>query len=706
MNKSILLICGIILVISCHRQQKNEQTQYKYTNDLIYETSPYLLQHAHNPVNWHAWNDETLALAKRENKLILISVGYSACHWCHVMEEESFENEAVAEFMNANFINIKIDKEERPDIDQVYMTAVQLITKSGGWPLNCIALPDGRPFWGGTYFPTEQWLSTLTEIANLYMDNPSKIIGYAENLTQGIQQSNLVEFNSEKPKFTKDKIDEAINIWSSSFDNKFGGKNGTPKFPLPNNQYFLLRYAAQTNNSKLKKYVNTTLEKIALGGIFDQVGGGFARYSTDENWHIPHFEKMLYDNAQLVSLYSDAYLIENNELYRETVFQTLEFVERELTASNGGFYSSLDADSIDVNGDLTEGAFYVWTKEELNAIIKSDFPLFSKYYNINEFGLWEDDRFNLIRLNDDVSFSKENDITIFQLKSKVRNWRKALFKERKKKNRPRLDDKILTSWNAMMLKAYVDAYRVFNDEKFIEAALKNATFLKTNLIRKDGGLNRNYKNGKSNINGYLEDYSNLIEAYIALYEFTLDQDWLNLSKGLADYCYKHFYDENTQMFYFTSNEDENLISRRTEIIDDVIPASNSILARNLFKLGHYFENKTYISTSEQMLNNVEKEMIKYGSGYSNWLQLYCDFTSEFYEIAIVGEAAEKLIKEINGFYIPNKIIAASKSKSEEPLLKHRFQKGKTLIYVCLNQVCKFPVSSSNEALVEMKIDIK
>jgi uncharacterized protein YyaL (SSP411 family) len=417
--------------------------KHKYTNDLIHETSPYLLQHAHNPVNWHAWNDETLELAKKENKLILISVGYAACHWCHVMEHESFENDSVAKIMNENFINIKIDREERPDIDQVYMTAVQLMTGSGGWPLNCVALPDGRPFWGGTYFPKDQWINTLTKIAELYKSNPEKVTEYAENLTKGVQESELVTFNTSKAEFSKENITTAVNIWKQNFDHDLGGINKAPKFPMPNNYSFLLRHAQQTKDTELNRYTLNTLDKMALGGIFDQVGGGFARYSTDKKWHIPHFEKMLYDNAQLVSLYSDAYLVTKNELYKETVIRTLKFVERELTNKEGAFYSSLDADSTSKEGHLEEGAFYVWSENELKALIKKDYELFAKYYNINEYGYWEKDTYNLIRKVDDITFSKENNIATEVLKNKVTQWQKTLLKERSKRNKPRLDDKTL-----------------------------------------------------------------------------------------------------------------------------------------------------------------------------------------------------------------------------------------------------------------------
>ena len=699
MQKFLFLIAILLIFTAC----KNESKVHKHTNDLIHETSPYLLQHAHNPVNWYAWNDKTLALAKKENKLILISVGYAACHWCHVMEHESFENDSVAKIMNDHFINIKIDREERPDIDQVYMTAVQLMTGSGGWPLNCVALPDGRPIWGGTYFPKDEWTNTLSQIVKIYNENPQKLIEYAENLTKGIKESELVSYNSSEPKFTKAEIELSINEWSKHFDNNLGGMNQAPKFPMPNNYAFLLRHAIQTKNKSLTSYVHNTLEKMALGGIFDQIGGGFARYSTDKKWHIPHFEKMLYDNAQLVSLYADAYLISKNELYKETVYRTLDFVKQELTNKEGAFYSSLDADSNNKEGHLEEGAFYVWSKEELQNILSNDFNLFSKYYNINEFGLWENDTYHLIRKIDDIQFSKEQNIEIGDLKQKVKNWQQILLKERAKKDKPRLDDKTLTSWNALMLKGYVDAYRVFNKKEYLIIALKNANFILKNQIKKDGGLFHNYKNGKSNINGYLEDYAATIEAFIALYENTLDQKWLNTANSLANYSFKHFYNKELQMFYFTSDEDTSLITRKMEINDNVIPASNSIMARNLFKLGHYFENKSFTKASKQMLNNVKNDIQDYPSSYSNWLQLYANLSMDFYEIAIVGKKAKEKIEELNQFYIPNKLIAGSLVESNEPLLKYRFTEGETQLFICIDGACKLPVKKTDKAIEQLNI---
>lgn len=666
---------------------------HKYTNSLINETSPYLLQHAHNPVNWYPWNDETLALAKKEDKLLLISVGYSSCHWCHVMEEESFENEEVAKLMNEYFINVKVDREERPDVDQIYMNAVQLMTGSGGWPLNCIALPDGRPVWGGTYFKKEQWMQALSQIAKLYKNDPDKVIEYAQKLTSGIRQSGLVTLNENSFDFSKEYIHETIRKWSIYFDDDLGGMNRAPKFPMPNNYHFLMRHAYQNNVDYLKTYVNTTLNKIALGGIFDHINGGFSRYSVDEKWHIPHFEKMLYDNGQLVSLYADAYLITKNSLYKETVYKTLEFVENELLDKNGGFYSALDADSLNENDELEEGAYYVWTKNELEHLIKNDFDLFSDYYNVNSYGFWENNKYHLIRTTTNAEFVKKHNISLSELQNKITIWQKILSGARKQKSYPRLDDKILTSWNGIMLKGFIDAYRVFNDEHFLKIALKNARFIEQNMIKEDGTLYRNYKNNKASINGYLEDYGTIIDAYISLYEITLDEKWLTIAKNLTDTSFDNFFDTSSKMFFFTSEKDSKLIARKMEVEDNVIPSSNSIMAKNLFKLSHYFDNSYYNKTSKQMLNNMISNIQNYGSAYSNWLDLYSNYTEGYFEIAISGKNAVGKVKEVNKKYIPNKLICASTTNSHLPLLENRYVQEKTLIYVCVNKTCQLPTEN-------------
>ena len=672
-------------------------------NELKKETSPYLLQHAYNPVNWKAWNPKTLALAKKENKLLVISVGYSACHWCHVMEEESFENDSIAEIMNANFISIKVDREERPDVDKVYMNAVQLMTGSGGWPLNCIALPDGRPIFGGTYFPKEQWSKILISISKLYKEQPEKAIKFAESLTKGIQESQLIPLNKATPIFTAAEAAAAVAVWKTQVDTIYGGFKGAPKFPMPNSLDFLVRYGYQFKDKSVDKYVNTALTKIAYGGIYDQISGGFSRYSVDEKWHIPHFEKMLYDNAQLVSVYAKAYSKEKNNLYQEVVTETLRFVQEELTAENGAFYSSLDADSKNKIGEKEEGAFYKWTLEELQLSIENDFELFKEFYNVNTFGFWEKDKYVLIRNTSKETFAFKHKLSLQGLNETISIWKNSLKIARNKRSKPSLDDKVLTSWNALMLQGYIDAYRAFGDAAYLESALRNANFLMNTQQRKEGGLNRNFKSGASTINAYSEDYATVIQSLISLYEVTLDEQWLLHAKELTEYLFTNFFDATNKMFHFTSKKDENLIAKKYEVIDGVIPASNSIIANNLFKLGHYYSNKKYLKTAEQMLNNVKEALLKNPGNYSNWMHLMVHFSKPFYEVVIAGENALEVQRELIRNYFPNILIAGTlKENNTVPLIAYKFNGPETFIYVCVNGTCKKPETILQNAILNIK----
>ena len=669
------------------------------TNDLIHETSPYLLQHAHNPINWKAWNDETLKLAKKERKLIIISVGYAACHWCHVMEHESFENSEVAKVMNNSFISIKVDREERPDVDQTYINAVQLMTGRGGWPLNVIALPDGRPVWGGTYFKKEEWINALSQIQELYKEKPEKLIAYANRLESGLKQMNFIELNTEELDFQHFPTNKVIDTWSKNFDTTWGGYKGAPKFLMPDNFQFLLRHAVMEDNQEVLDYVSLSLEKIAYGGIYDHVGGGFARYSVDEKWHIPHFEKMLYDNAQLVSLYSTAFQITKNPVFKEIVIETLNFIKREMTNLKGGFYSSLDADSKDDQGKLEEGAYYVFTKKELQDLLNLDFELFSEYYNINSYEKWEKDNYVLIRKKSDLEIRKEFNLSQQDFFNKKEHWKKILLDYRNQRDKPRLDDKSLTSWNALMLKGYVDAFKVFQNEEFLESALNNAAFIEKYQLQKNGSLNHSYKDGKTSINGFLEDYAFTIDSFISLYQITLDTKWLKLSEQLMEYSLENFFDSEKHMFYFTSKKDAAIVTRNIEYHDNVIPSSNAVMAQNLFFLAKYYGNSGYEKIAHQMLKNVSQEMTKYPSGFSHWMDLMSNFQNNFHEIVVIGSEAQEKIKELNSYYIPNKIIAGSiEPQDEDILFKNRYSDSETLIYLCVNNACQLPTNNINSIL--------
>jgi uncharacterized protein YyaL (SSP411 family) len=658
-------------------------------NQLSEETSPYLLQHANNPVHWKAWNENSLAEAKEKNKLIVISIGYSACHWCHVMEHESFEDQKVADVMNAHFVNIKVDREERPDVDAVYMKAIQIMIRRGGWPLNVVTLPDGRPVWGGTYFRKEEWMQTLGQLQEIYQSAPEKMIDYAEKLHQGIQSVGITPNENKETTINQDQISTLVEKWGEYFDWDFGGMASAPKFMMPNNYHFLMRFGYQKKDNQLLEFVNLTLTRMAFGGVFDTVDGAFSRYSVDNKWHVPHFEKMLYDNGQLVSLYSDAFKLTGNPLYKEVVEKTLSFVERELMNPEGGFYCALDADSLNTENHLEEGAFYVWKIPELNAIIGDDFELFSQVFNINTFGLWEDGNYVLIQNQSLEEIAQLNSIAVSELENKKESWEQKLYVEREKRSKPRLDDKCLTSWNAIMLKGFVDAYKALEEPKYLDLALQNANFIITNLWSGDGNLFHNYKNKKSTINGYLEDYSWVIAAFISLYEVTFDEKWLRDAKQLTDYSLEHFYDEKNGFFAFTSNLDEALITSHYETEDNVIPASNSVMGKNLFQLGLYFENSYYEKVAERMLQNIFPS-ISYPSAYSNWLDLALNYSEQNKELAICGETALEYCNKINGLYLPNVILAGTEKLSNLPFLKDRFVAGQNLFYVCQNKTCQAP----------------
>ena len=670
-----------------------QEIQHKYTNHLITESSPYLLQHAHNPVDWYPWGEEALNKAKAENKLLIVSIGYAACHWCHVMEHESFEDEEVADFMNEHYVSVKVDREERPDIDQVYMHAVQLITRHGGWPLNCIALPDGRPVYGGTYYPKAQWMDLITGVLTFAAQNADKTEQQANYIVQGIKSGELIYSDSPASVFTPRDLDMVFDIWKENIDLLNGGNKGAPKFPMPSNYQFLLFYHYLSGKTEPLQAVLTTLEKMAGGGIYDQVGGGFSRYSTDVLWKVPHFEKMLYDNAQLVSLYSSAFQLTKDEKYKIIVTETLEFIGRELTSSEGGFYSSLDADS-----EGEEGKFYVWSFNELKEVLGERTQIIMEYYNASEIGNWEKGRNILFKTKTDREIAEKHKLTLDELTSDILEAKKLLLHERSKRIRPGLDDKILTSWNALMIKAYVDAYRVFNIDEYLVTAIKHAMFIVLRLQTEGNRLYRNYKNGKASINAFLDDYAFTISAFIALYQATFDEEWLMKAQHLTVYAMDHFYDRDSGMFYYTSDIDPPLIARKMELSDNVTPSSNSEMAKNLYLLGHYFYNEEYIRKSIRMLNNVRLNLMDAAVYYANWDYLLCWYSSGPYETAIVGNEFESRRKEFEMHYLPDVFLSGGIKEGSLPLLEGKSKEETTAIYVCKNRVCLLPVFEVPDAL--------
>ena len=702
LKQTLLIHYFLLFSLSCKSKNMSEP----YTNHLAGESSLYLQQHAHNPVDWYPWGDEAWAKAKQENKLVIVSIGYSSCHWCHVMEKQTFMDTATARIMNDYFICIKVDREERPDIDQVYMSAVQIINGSGGWPLNSFTLPDGRPIFGGTYFTKSSWDEILIKLKDYYKNSPDKANQYAAELIKGINQSELIKFAKADTTFSKSILQNAVANWKRSFDNLEGGPNRAPKFPLPGNYQFLLRYAVSTGDTQLFNHVKLTLNKMAFGGIYDQIAGGFARYSTDSFWKVPHFEKMLYDNAQLISLYSSAYKLTQDDLYKQVAIETIDFLKNEMSDGNGGYYSAYDADS-----EGEEGKYYVWKKAEIENI---KFPLcgkadgkkvFSEYFNINEIGYWENNNYILLRKKSNKEIASQFNVSLAELKTFITQSKNILHKKRSERKPPALDKKIITSWNALQVSALCDAYQAFGDENYRAEAKICAEQILNNAVSNEGILlHVRYQKNQMKA-GYLEDYAFTISALINLYQITFEEKWLLKAKKIADDAINLYFDDSDKFFWFTSNLDSALITRKKETTDNVIPASNSEMANALFKLADYFDNNKYSDMARQMLASIENGILNYPSSYSNWANLMMNYTFSFNEIVVAGADADVKRKIISSSYLPGALFAGSLSKeSTLPLLENRFQEAKTLIYICTNKSCKLPIESAKEAITLLKKD--
>ncbi len=713
--KLILNSLYISVFLSCNNMSEK---QHQHTNALINESSPYLLQHAHNPVNWFPWGDEALKKAKDENKPLLISIGYSACHWCHVMEKESFENTEVAALMNANFVCVKVDREERPDVDAIYMTAVQLMNGQGGWPLNCFALPDGKPFYGGTYFPKEQWKKVLQNIDSVYKNDFNKVLEYAERLSAGIRESELIEPNTDAAAFQPSHLDSMIENWKKRFDNEEGGPDKAPKFPLPNNYQFLLRYAHLKKDKELLNHVNLTLKKMACGGIYDQVGGGFARYSTDKIWKVPHFEKMLYDNALLVRAYLHAWQVTKNPFYKRIVQETLDFVAREMTHPDGGFYSSLDADS-----EGEEGKFYVLSQAEIKNILKDDYDFFEAAYGITAQGNWEG-KTVLQRVLDDSSLaarfkldtSTRLSTSVETVTAKLAESHSKLLSVRDLRIRPGTDDKVLTAWNGLMLAAVAEVARVFslesntkiNDSKYYRLATRNTEFLLSKL-RPDGKLVRAWRDGKTTNEVFLEDYAALILGLLELYQTDFDNKWFTAAKELTDEMIEKFSDENGG-FFDTPNDGENLLIRPKDIQDNATPSGNSLACEALVKMAEYTGEGKYRDLAEKSLSLITSFTLRYPLGFARWLSSVENVTGNMKQVALMGEADEKQIeamkKVIQAEYRPNIIVACSSYPIKEnspALLNDRIMiQNQATAYVCEGFVCKQPTTEIEKLVEQLK----
>jgi uncharacterized protein len=663
------------------------------SNNLIHETSPYLLQHAHNPVNWEPWSEEAFNKAKLENKLLIISIGYSACHWCHVMERESFEDEQVAKLMNDNFICIKVDREERPDVDQLFMDAAQLMIGRGGWPLNAFALPDGRPVYAGTYFPKIAWMGLLRELSFGYKKQPEKYREYADKLIKGISGLSLISNNKKEIEYSPDDIEEAYLGIIQQVDRTYGGRGRAPKFPMPHNWLFLLRYSYNTGNKEALDLTLLTLDKMALGGIYDQLGGGFSRYATDQQWKIPHFEKMLYDNVQLISLYSEAYLITHNELYKKIVYETISFLKDELMSPEGAFYCALDADSEGV-----EGKYYVWQESEINSLENTNIALVKEYFGIGKEAYWEHGNNILVVAELVSSLADKYNLPEAAIVSMIDDAKEKLLQQRKSRIRPGLDNKILLSWNALAIKGLIDAYKVFDDAEFLSAASKILSFIRDEMTA-DGQLYHSYQNGRPKIKGFLEDYAFYIEALISWYQVSFEEDAITKAKELTDYVIKQFSDHESGFFWFTSSTNNELATRKIETSDNVTPSANSVMAHNLHSLGILLDDKSYRSRCDLMLKSMISNISEQAAYFSNWAILLSYKIYPYFEISFTGTDAKANLLAFEKSFIPGKVIAGTtNAESAIPALKDKMVADKSYIYICENFTCQKPVGTVAEAL--------
>lgn len=672
-----------------------------FKNDLQFASSPYLLQHAENPVHWEEWSPEVLERAKQENKPILISVGYAACHWCHVMAHESFEDTGVAELMNTHFICIKIDREERPDIDHIYMEAAQMLTGRGGWPLNAFALPDGRPFYAATYFPKENWKKVLSNIAKAYSRDYKTLLDTAEKLTDGIQLAQELSPAEEGDiQFSKSEYQDLMVNWQKIVDGDRGGFKGAPKFPMANSWQFLLQYYDFTKEHSVLEMVTKTLDEMALGGIYDQIGGGFSRYSVDADWFSPHFEKMLYDNALLISLYANTLKLAPKPIYKQVISNTIDFVSKELMSKDYGFYASLDADS-----EGEEGKYYVWSYKELSEVLtEEELNLAQSFYNVTERGNWESPRNILFSQQTPDSYAKVKDLDPEKFKSDLNQLKHKLFQIRWERPHPPLDHKIITSWNAMMITGLVDAYTALKEPEYLDLAEKNAQFLLASMMTENGKLLRTKSSDSKFIYGFLDDYAFLVEALIKVYQVSFNILYLNTAKDLVNICLEDFLDSSTGLFYYSSTKGEQLISKTFEINDNVIPASNSSLAKSLFLMGHFFNDSIYTKASEKMWNQVRSKLHKSGPYYANWQILSGWFSHPFYEVAIMGKEAKQKALELQHSFCQNSIFLGGHEENLA-LLKGKLPRelSETKIYVCENKTCQQPTIDVDIAKKQLEI---
>jgi uncharacterized protein YyaL (SSP411 family) len=687
------------------------EKSHKFTNQLINETSPYLLQHAHNPVDWRPWGPEALERSRREDKPILLSVGYSACHWCHVMERESFENEAIAGLMNEHFINIKVDREERPDLDAIYMNAVQMMTGHGGWPMTVFLTPDGRPFYGGTYFPPADrqgmpgFPRVLIAVAEGYRERRDEIEQSAEGLLNELRRQDSVLAPSQQ-ELTVEIMDHAAADLLHRHDPVHGGFGRAPKFPPSMTLTFLLRQHQRSKDPAIRTALELSLRKMAKGGMYDQLGGGFHRYSVDEKWLAPHFEKMLYDNALLARLYLDAYLALGDPFYKQICIEILDYVRREMTDSSGGFYSAQDADS-----EGEEGKFFLWSPQEVDSLLGAeDGRLFRRYFDVTETGNFEDS--NILHVDEERAvIAKLMGVAPERLDQVLERGKRLLFEARESRIKPHRDEKTLTAWNALMLRSFAEAGRALDRPDYLEIAVRNAEFLLTSMRPEGAGdrLLRTYKDGRSKLNAYLEDYAYLSDALLALYEATFDEKWFVHARSMADAMIRQFWDHEEGGFYFTSEDHETLITRTKDFYDNAIPAGNSVAVGVLLRLGLLTGEARYRELAERVLKSMKPMMMRAPTAFGHLLSALDFYMASPYEIALVGrrDAADAvaLTRIVFSRYLPNRVVAFGEPgiAGSVRLLEDRpMINDKATAYVCRNFYCEAPTTDAGQLAAQLE----
>ncbi len=667
-------------------------------NRLQHETSPYLLQHKNNPVDWFPWGDEAFQKAKEQDKPVLLSVGYSACHWCHVMEHESFEHEPTAQIMNEYFINIKVDREERPDIDDIYMQAIQAMTGHGGWPMTVFLLPDGRPFYGGTYYPREPrhgipaFEQVLAGVYDAFANRRNEVEKAATNL-KDVLNRDLMGIGGDQNQLNEDLLDTAVNKIAQSFDKMHGGFGGAPKFPQPMNLEFLLRSYLRTEDGDILHMVTHTLEQMARGGMYDQVGGGFCRYSVDAIWLVPHFEKMLYDNAQLGRIYLHTWQVTKDPFFKQIAEEIYDYILREMTSESGGFYSTTDADS-----EGEEGKFYVWTIPQVRALLGKDATIAVEYWGMTNRGNFESSNILYVP-NESEVVAERLGLSVDLLTEKIESFKQILYAERANRVPPGLDDKILTSWNGMMLASLAEAARVLKRDDYRQVAIRVGEFLVRELLRGDGRLLRTHKNGVSKLNGYLEDYANLIDGLVELYQTTFEERWFITARQLAEYVLVHFPAEEGG-FFDTSDDHERLIVRPRNMQDNATPSGNSMMAKQLLRLAAYTGDHRYNGAARRSLSLLTEVLRQYPQAFGEALNATDMLVNGLIEIAIIGEpeASTALLDVMHEMFRPNLIVALNAEDVPDEtmisLLNYRtMRSGRPTVYVCRNFACQMPVTA-------------